>query len=130
MLLWKHPPLLRHYDPKHPCRIETDASKRALGAILSQKGEDGLWRPVAFFSKQFKGAELRYGTPDQEMMAIVEAFKHWRHYLEGSSHPIEVLTDHRNLQSFMTQTRLNGRHYLSTLSRYHNVHISCLRALR
>ena len=102
-------PLLRHYDPRHPCRVETDASKRALGAILSQKGEDGLWRPVAFFSRQFKGAELRYGTPDQEMMAIVEAFKHWRHYLEGSSHPIEVLTDHHNLQSFMTQTRLNGR---------------------
>jgi hypothetical protein len=102
-------PLLRHYDPNAPCRVETDASKYALGAIFSQKKENGLWHPVAFFSKQFKGAELRYGTPDQEMMAIVEAFKHWRHYLEGSRYPIEVLSDHQNLQRFMTQKRLNGR---------------------
>lgn len=33
---------------------------------------------------------------DQELLAIVEAFKHWRHYLEGSRYPIEVLTDHNN----------------------------------
>ncbi len=32
-----------------------------------------------------------------------------RHYLEGSKHPIEVWTDHQNLQSFMKQPRLNGR---------------------
>ena len=43
------------------------------------------------------------------MMAIVESFKHWRHYLEGSVHTIEVLTDHHNLQSFMKQQKLNGR---------------------
>jgi hypothetical protein len=101
-------PLLRHFDPERPIRVETDASKYALGAILSQLFE-GLWHPIAFHSRQFKGPEMNYGTPDQEMLAIVEAFKHWRHYLEGSIHPIEVLTDHHNLQSFMRQLRLNGR---------------------
>ena len=70
---------------------------------------EGRWHPIAFHSRQFKGPELNYGTPDQEMLAIVESFKHWRHYLEGSTHPIEVLTDHHNLQSFMRQQRLNGR---------------------
>ena len=52
---------------------------------------------------------MNYGTPDQEMLAIVEAFKHWRHYLEGSKYPVEVLTDHQNLQAFMRQPKLNGR---------------------
>jgi hypothetical protein len=102
-------PILRHYDPQRPSRIETDASKVALGAIYSQKFEDGQWHPVAFYSRQFKGAEVHYGTPDKEMFAIVEAFKHWRHYLEGSAHSIEVWTDHQNLQAFMKQPRLNGR---------------------
>ena len=87
-------PILRHYDPQRPSKIETDASNVALGAIYSQKFEDDQWHPVAFYSRQFKGAEVHYGTPDKEMFAIVEAFKHWRHYLEGSAHPIEVWTDH------------------------------------
>ena len=102
-------PILRHYDPQRPSKIETDASNVALGAIYSQKFEDDQWHPVAFYSRQFKGAEVHYGTPDKEMFAIVEAFKHWRHYLEGSAHPIEVWTDHQNLQAFMRQPRLNGR---------------------
>jgi transposase InsO family protein len=101
-------PLLRHFDPEKPIRMETDASKWAMGGILSQRFE-GRWHPIAFYSRQFKGPELNYGTPDQEMMAIVESFKHWRHYLEGSKHPVEVLTDHHNLQGFMKQPRLNGR---------------------
>ena len=42
-------------------------------------------------------------------MAIVESFKHWRHYLEGSQHTIEVWSDHQNLQTFMKQPRINGR---------------------
>jgi transposase InsO family protein len=101
-------PLLRHFDPELPIRLETDASKYAQSGILSQLFE-GLWHPIAFYSRQFKGPELNYGTPDQEMLAIVEAFKHWRHYLEGSKYPVEVLTDHQNLQAFMRQPKLNGR---------------------
>ena len=42
-------------------------------------------------------------------MAIIECFKHWRHYLEGSHHTIEVWSDHQNLQGFMKQPRINGR---------------------
>ena len=103
-------PLLRHYDPKLPIRLEADASDAALGGVLSQLQKDtGKWHPIAFFSKQFKGAEVHYATPDKELMAIVECFKHWRHYLDGSQHIIEVWSDHQNLQGFMKQPKINGR---------------------
>ena len=103
-------PLLQHYDPELPIRLETDASDVALGGVLSQlQTNTQKWHPIAFFSKQFKGAEVHYATPDKELMAIVECFKHWRHYLEGTSHTIEVWSDHMNLQSFMRQPRINGR---------------------
>lgn len=69
-------PLLRHFNPERPVRIETDASRFAMAGILSQPGDKGLWHPVAFWSRGFRGAELNYGTPDQEIMAIVESFKH------------------------------------------------------
>ena len=54
-------------------------------------------------------AEQNYETHDQELLAIVTAFKHWRHYLEGSFHSVEVLTDYNNLKYFMRLAQLNGR---------------------
>jgi transposase InsO family protein len=102
-------PVLRHYNPMKPVVIETDASVTAMGAILSQEAEDGKRHPVAFWSSKFSGPAQGYGIPDKEMMAIVEAFKHWRQYLEGNPHGIVVLSDHNNLQGFMKQQHLNGR---------------------
>ena len=103
-------PLLCHYNPDLAIRLEADASDVALGGVLSQLQVDtNKWHPIAFFSKQFKGAEIHYSTPDKELMAIVECFKHWRHYLEGSRHTIEVWLDHQNLQGFIKQPRINGR---------------------
>lgn len=102
-------PLLRHFDPSKQIRLETDASNGAMAGILSQLDEHRTWHPVAFWSRKFTGAETLYGTPDHELFAIVYSFRHWRHYLEGSAYPVEVFSDHSNLQTFMKQPRLNGR---------------------
>jgi hypothetical protein len=100
--------ILIHFDPTLRIRVETDASGFAISGILSQLKE-GQWRPVAFYSRKLQGAELNYETHDSELLAIVVAFKQWRHYLEGSAHTIEVLTDHNNLRGFMNVKALNGR---------------------
>jgi hypothetical protein len=100
-------PLLRHYDPKLPLRLETDASHWALAGILSQPFEN-QWHPIAFFSRRFTEAEINYQVYDKEMLAIVASFEHWRHYLDGAV-DTEVYTDHQNLKKFMEQTQLNGR---------------------
>ena len=81
----------------------------AQAAILSQPDGQGIYYPVTFWSSKFKGAEIHYSTPDKELYAIVSAFKQWRHYLEGSSVTVEVLSDYQNLKSFMVLPRLNGR---------------------
>jgi hypothetical protein len=54
-------------------------------------------------------AERNYEVHDQELLAIIESFRHWRHYLEGSAHPVEVLTDHNNLKHFQMTTQLSRR---------------------
>ncbi|KAF4546986.1 Transposon Tf2-5 polyprotein-like protein 3 [Elsinoe fawcettii] len=101
-------PILRHYDPAAPLRIESDASKFAVAAILSQLfGTE--WHPIAFWSRKMIPAECNYETHDQELLAIVGAFKQWRHYLEGAPHAVQVLTDHNNLRGFMKLKQLNGR---------------------
>ena len=43
-------------------------------------------------------AERNYEIYDREMLAVIEALKDWRPYLEGSSEPFEIVTDHENLQ--------------------------------
>ena len=46
---------------------------------------------------------------NKELTAIYNAFKRWRHYLEGAGTPIDVVTDHRNLQYFSTMKVLSRR---------------------
>ena len=72
-----------------------------LACLLSQPDEEGNSRPVAFWSRKMIPAEQNYETHNQELLAIVAAFKQWRHYLERSLYPIEMLTDHHNLRGFM-----------------------------
>ena len=116
-------PILHHFDPECHIQIETDASGYAIGGVFSQLTSDdlGRWHPVAFFSQKMIPAETRYETHDGELLAIVEAFKTWRHYLEGSRHEVLVLTDHNNLRRFMDTKSLSSRQvrWAQKLSRYH-----------
>ena len=106
-------PILRHYRPEAKLRMETDASNFAISAILSQLlvegDEPAQWYPIAFWSRKLNPAEQNYETHDGELLAIVEGFKQYRHYLEGASHAVQVLTDHNNLRGFMGVKQLNGR---------------------
>ncbi len=76
---------------------------------------------MAFFSRKMIPAETRYETHDGELLAIVEAFKTWRHYPEGCKHEILVLTDHNNLQRFTDTKSLSSRQvrWALELSRYY-----------
>ncbi len=66
-------------------------------------------------------AETRYGTHDPELLAIVEAFKTWRHYLECCKYEVLILTDHNNLRQFMDTKNLSSRQvrWTQELSQYH-----------
>ena len=66
-------------------------------------------------------AETCYETHDSELLAIVEAFKTWRHYLEGCKHKVLVLTNHNNIRRFMDIKSLSSRQvcWAQELSRYH-----------
>ena len=72
--------------------LETDASGAGLGAVLSQKQEDGFQRSVAFASRTLQAHEKNYGVSEMEALGVVWAVKHFRPYLYG--HRCEVITDH------------------------------------
>lgn len=102
--------ILSHYHADRLTILETDASDYAIAAILSQIDPvDSILRPISFFSRSMSSAELNYDIYDKELLAIFAAFKEWRHYLEGLEQPIEVITDHKNLEYFATTKLLTRR---------------------
>ncbi len=101
--------ILRHFNSKCYIKIETDTLGYAICRVLSQmtsdqhssghvthkdpnfpKSEIGQWHPVAFFFWKMIPAETQYKTHNQELLAIVEAFKTWRHYLEDCKYEVLV----------------------------------------
>ena len=101
--------VLAHYDPERRIVVETDASDYVSAGILSQYDDEEVLRPIAYFSKKHTPAECNYEIYDKELMAIVRAFENWRPELEGSKYPIDIVTDHKNLEYFTTTKLLSRR---------------------
>ena len=99
--------ILKNHDAEKETILETDASDHSVGACMSQRSADGKLHPVAYYSRKFTPAELNYDVQDKELLAIVQAFQHWRVYLEGSQYPVKVIMDHKNLTNFTTSKILN-----------------------
>jgi len=113
-------PVLHMPDSTKPFQVEADTSKYASGGVLTQLDEEGKRHPVSFLSKTFSPAERNYQIYDQELLGIMRALEEWRHYLQGSPHPITILSDHQNLTYYRQPQRLNGRQarWLLLLSEY------------
>jgi hypothetical protein len=117
-------PVLVHYSPGKPTRVETDASDGVVAGVLSQLQEqDSQWHPVSYFSKTMLPAECNYSIHDKEMLAIIRALEMWRPELEGlqTEERFDIVTDHRALEYFMTTKMLNSRQakWAEFLTRFH-----------
>ena len=88
-------PILGYPDPSLAYILDTDASAKAIGAVLSQV-QSGIERPIAYFSKTMIPAEQNYCVTRRELLAVIEAVKHFRPYLYG--HEFTLRTDHASLQ--------------------------------
>jgi hypothetical protein len=94
-------PVLVFPNDNLPFRLEANGSGIATGMVLSQQQvNNNAWHPVAFLSKAPNLVERNYEIHDTEMLAIIQALEEWRHYLEGARHPVEIWTDHKNLEYF------------------------------
>jgi len=100
-------PALAHFDPFKTVIIETDASHFAIVAILLQRDKENCLHLTAFHSRKFQPVEINYEIYDKELLAVVDAFKHWRQYCKEATHQVQVFSDHQNLEYFTTTKVLN-----------------------
>ena len=67
---------------------------------------EGVERPVAFFSRVLNPAQRNYCPTRRELLAVVAALQHFRHYLLGAN--IVLRTDHHSLKWLGTFKRPEG----------------------
>jgi hypothetical protein len=79
-----------------------DAFSYVSAGVLSQYNNQGILYPVELFSKTPTSAEANYEIYDQALGVIVMSDEQWTPECEGSTHPIKILTDHQNIEYYMT----------------------------
>src|ERR1044071_3470912 len=100
-------PILQYPDFTKSFILYTDASGTGLGAVLSQKDEEGRERVIAYASRSLNKAEQNYGITDQECLAVIWAVKHFEQYL--GLLPFQIVTDHSALKFMQTAKMPKGR---------------------
>ena len=99
--------LLSHPGRDAETTLTVDASDIAIGGVLEQKVH-GKFRPISFFSKKLSQAERKYSAFDRELLGIVRAIEHFRHFVEGR--PFTIYTDHKPLTTVLSsQTERSPR---------------------
>ena len=112
-------PVLVFADFKKPFRLETDASKEGLGAVLLQESDDGQYHPVAFASRELKGGEPKYHSSKLEFLAlkwaVAEQFCEYLQY-----HPFTIHTDNHPLTYILMTPNLDalGHHWVAALASF------------
>ena len=112
-------PVLVFADFKKPSRLETNASKEGLGAVLLQESDDGQYHPVAFASCELKGGEPKYHSSKLEFLALKWAVtEQFCEYLQYQ--PFTVRTDNNLLTYILTTPNLDvlGHRWVAALAGY------------
>ena len=112
-------PVLVFADFKKPFRLETDASKEGLGALLLQESDDGQYHLVAFASHELKGGEPKYHSSKLEFLALKWAItEQFREYLQYQ--PFTICMDNNPLTYILTTLNLDalGHHWVAALAGY------------
>ena len=104
----KHAPVLGYADYSRPFIVETDACDSGLGAVLSQKQDDGRIRVIAYTSRELRGAEKNSATYSSKKLELL-SFKwaitdKFREYLIAGK--FVVFTDNNPPTYLMKTTKL------------------------
>ena len=100
-------PVLKCPDYQQKFILQTDASDRGLGAVLSQMDQTGNEHPIAYYSRKLLPREQKYATVEKECLGIVCALKNFEVYLLGRE--FTICTDHQALKHLQRMKNSNSR---------------------
>ena len=83
---------LPYFNPKSATTLQTDASKKVLGAVILQDS-----RPVMFVSRALTGGEKNYQNLERECLVTIWGMEKFHYFLYGKQFTLE--TDQKPLVS-------------------------------
>ena len=83
---------LPYFNPKSSTTLQTNASKKGLGAVILQNS-----RPVMFASRALTGAEKNYQNLERECLAMIWGMEKFHYFLYGKQ--FTLMTDQKPLVS-------------------------------
>jgi hypothetical protein len=95
------PPVLSLPNDRDTFVLDTDASDRSIGVVLSQI-QDGRERVIAYAGRCLNRAKANYCVTRKELLAIVYFTRYFSHFLVGK--PFQLFTDHFAL-TWLNKTR-------------------------
>ena len=101
-------PVLAYPTLQRDFVLETDASIRGLGAVLSQRQDDTKLHPVAYASRALNTQERNYGITELETLAVEWAITHFHHHLYGNA--VTVYTDRTAVKAILETANPTGKH--------------------
>ena len=117
-------PILAFPDFNKPFLLETDASGRGLGAVLSQKQADGQYHPIAYASHVMNETKQRYDSNKQESLAlkwaVTEQFHEYLSPYGKNRNEFVVCTDNNPLTYIFSSANLDaaGQRWVAHLASY------------
>lgn len=105
-----NPPVLFYPDFSIPFHLSTDASNKAIGAVLSQRDNTGKLHPVAYASKALDKTQQKWSATDRELLAAKFGCEHVRPYLLDQP-GAKGYTDHRPLLGLLKSKDLLGKQF-------------------
>ncbi len=103
--------ILRHFDQNRETILETDSFNYVNDDILSQYDDEEILHLMIYYSKNLSLAKCNYKIYDKKLLAIIQAFKHWRSELKLTELSIKMFIDHQALMSLMKNKELS-RHQM------------------
>ena len=117
-------PILAFPNFGKPFLLETDASGKGLGAVLSQKQSDGRYHPIAYASRIMTETEQRYHSNKQEFLAlkwaVTEQFHEYLSPYGKNRNEFVVQMDNNPLTYIFSSANLDaaGQRWVAQLASY------------